>query len=135
MLIAPTLLPGQGQEFLAAVNGAIDRNVIPAEEAFDRLVKCPHYRLVNNWDIVPGVPFPSPWGYRHTGDPRLLEPSRHPEEALRHDRDPFSRYLIDIWALAAGLISRKFLVVDDHMIWNYRGQLEKIAAARRGMLR
>lgn len=105
------------------------------QEAFDRLVKCPHYRLVNNWDIVPGVPFPSPWGYRHTGDPRLLEPSRHPQEALRHDRDPFSRYLIDIWALVAGLISKKFLVVEDHMIWNYRGQLEKIAAARRGVLR
>jgi triacylglycerol lipase len=105
------------------------------QEAFDRLVKCPHYRLVNNWDIVPGVPFPSPWGYRHTGDPRLLEPSRQPEEALRQDRDPVSRYAIDIWALVVGLISRKFLVVDDHMIWNYRRQLEAIAAARRGMLR
>ena len=101
------------------------------QEAFDRLVKCPHYRVVNNWDIVPGIPFPSPWGYRHTGDPRLLKPSRHPEEALRHDRDPVSRFAIDLWALAVGLISRKFLVVDDHMIWRYRGRLEAIAAARR----
>jgi hypothetical protein len=33
-------------------------------------------------------------------------------------------------ALARGLISRKFLVIDDHMIWNYRRQLEAIAAAR-----
>lgn len=103
-------------------------------EAFDREVKCPHYRVVNNWDIVPGVPFASPWGYRHTGDPRLLKPNRRTLEALRHDRDPVSRTLIDLWALAAGLISRRFLVIDDHMIWNYRLQLEAIARARSGTI-
>ena len=23
---------------------------------FDRQVKCPHYRVVNNWDLIPGLP-------------------------------------------------------------------------------
>ena len=33
-------------------------------------------------------------------------------------------------SLIVGLVSRRFLVIDDHMIWNYRTQLEDIAAAR-----
>jgi predicted lipase len=41
---------------------------------FDRQVKCPHYRVINNWDLVPSVPLPWFRGYRHTGDPRLLTP-------------------------------------------------------------
>jgi hypothetical protein len=97
---------------------------------FDRQVKCPHYRIINNWDLVPGVPFPSFWGYYHTGDPRLLTPRAKGQEALRRDRSFITRFLIDIAALAVGLISHKFLVIDDHMIWNYRTQLEAIAAAR-----
>ena len=32
-------------------------------EGFDRLVKCPHYRLVNDWDLVPGVAPPWFLGY------------------------------------------------------------------------
>ena len=35
-----------------------------------------------------------------------------------------------IFALIVGLVSRRFLVIEDHMIWNYRTQLEDIAAAR-----
>jgi triacylglycerol lipase len=99
---------------------------------FDRLVKCPHYRVVNDWDIVPGVPFPSPWGYRHTGDPRLLTPGTRGQQALRRDRGSLPRFFTDLYALAVGLVSRKFLVIDDHMIWNYRTQLEAIADARAG---
>jgi triacylglycerol lipase len=97
---------------------------------FDREVKCPHYRVVNNWDIVPGVPPPWFTGYRHTGDPRLLTPGSAGREALRRDRSGVSRFAVDVYALAAGLISRRFLVVDEHMIWNYRVQLEAIAGAR-----
>jgi triacylglycerol lipase len=94
-------------------------------ERFDYEVKCPHYRLVNNWDIVPGVPPATPWGYWHSGDPRLLKPRLR--DLLRHDRDPLSRSVVDLVALFRGLVSRRFLVVDDHMIWNYRRQLEGIA--------
>ena len=28
------------------------------------------------------------------------------------------------------LFSRRLLIIDDHMIWNYRTQLEAISAAR-----
>ena len=51
-------------------------------------------------------------------------------EALRRDRSGISRFFVDLVALTLGLVSRKFLVIDDHMIWNYRVQLEAIAAAR-----
>jgi triacylglycerol lipase len=94
---------------------------------FDRLVKCPHYRVTNNWDLVPGVPLPWFRGYRHTGDPRLLTPSTG--EALRRDR--YTSFAIDVAALlVVQLLSRRLLITSDHMIWNYRKQLEAIAAAR-----
>jgi hypothetical protein len=65
---------------------------------FDRDIKCPHYRLINHWDLVPGVPAPSPWGYQHTGDPRLLT-GKQPQEALRRDRMFFPRLMVDLWSI------------------------------------
>jgi hypothetical protein len=97
---------------------------------FDLQVKCPHYRVVNDWDLVPGLPWPLFRGYCHTGDPRLLTPATRDREALRHDRPFLARLSVDVAALALGLISRRSLVIDEHMIWNYRTQLEAIAAAR-----
>lgn len=95
---------------------------------FDQQVKCPHYRLVDRWDIVPGVPAPWIRGYRHTGDPRLID--KRPG-LLRRDRYLISRVLVDVWALAVALPLHRLFVVDDHMIWNYRAALEKISAMRR----
>jgi triacylglycerol lipase len=97
---------------------------------FDLQVKCPHYRVINDWDLVPGVPWPWFRGYYHTGDPRLLTPGTQGREALRRDRTFFVRFFVDVAALALGLISRRFLVIDQHMIWNYRTQLEAIAVSR-----
>jgi hypothetical protein len=97
---------------------------------FDLQVKCPHYRVINDWDLVPGLPWPRFRGYYHTGDPRLLMPSTRGREALRRDRTFFVRLFVDVLALILGLISRRFLVIDEHMIWNYRTQLDAIAAAR-----
>ena len=97
---------------------------------FDRQVKCPHYRLVNDWDVVPGVPVPWFHGYFHTGDPRLLTPDAKDQMALRRDRLGVSRFFVDLWALAVGWLQPRFLIVDDHMIWNYRTQLEAIASFR-----
>jgi triacylglycerol lipase len=93
---------------------------------FDRQVKCPHYRVVNNWDLVPSIPLPWFRGYRHTGDPRLLTPRT--EWALRRDR--YTSFALDVWALVVvTVVTRKLLINDDHMIWNYRRQLEAIVAA------
>ena len=97
---------------------------------FDRLVKCPHYRLVNDWDLVPGVPPPWFLGYRHSGDPRLLTPGTRGQEALRRDKVGVLGFIVDVWALLRWVVSRRLLIIDDHMIWNYRTQLAEIAAAR-----
>ena len=98
--------------------------------AFDTCVKCPHYRLINTWDLVPGVPLPMTWwGYRHTGDARLLKGAA-PKEILRRGRVVFAEIAVDLWSALNWLLTRKLAVVDDHMIWNYRSKLERIAAAR-----
>ena len=94
---------------------------------FDEQVKCPHYRVINNWDLVPGLPLALFRGYRHNGDPRLLTPKT--SFALRRDRYASSLYNIAAIVLVT-LRTRKLLINDDHMIWNYRKRLEEIAAAR-----
>jgi hypothetical protein len=97
---------------------------------FDRCVKCPHYRLVNHWDLVPGVPLPTlRWGYRHTGDPRLLTGVK-PQAVLRHDHDVVARFVVDLWSALRWLVSRNFSAVDNHMIWNYRDLLKGVETAR-----
>ena len=91
-------------------------------------VKCPHYRVINNWDLVPGLPLAFFRGYSHTGDPRLLTPKRW--VALRRDR--YASVLYNIAAIVlVTLRTRRLLINDDHMIWNYRKRLEEIAAGRR----
>lgn len=98
---------------------------------FDVCVKCPHYRVTDRWDLVPGVPLPTPWGYQHSGDPRLLE-GDHPKAALRQDRDFISRTLVYLWSFLVWPLTRHLSIIDDHMIWNYRGRLEGIAQTRAG---
>jgi Lipase (class 3) len=94
---------------------------------FDEQVKCPHYRVINNWDLVPALPVASFRGYSHNGDPRLLTPKRL--VALRRDR--YASVLYNIAAIVlVTLRTRRLLINDDHMIWNYRKRLEEIAAAR-----
>jgi Lipase (class 3) len=94
---------------------------------FDEQVKCPHYRVINNWDLVPGLPLALFRGYRHNGDPRLL--THKASFALRRDR--YASFLYNIAAIVlVTLRTRKLLINDDHMIWNYRKRLEEIAAAR-----
>jgi hypothetical protein len=94
---------------------------------FRAQVKCPHYRVVNNWDLVPAVPVPWFRGYCHTGEPRLLIPGTL--AALRRDR--YASFLYDVVALAiVTLVTRELLITSDHMIWNYRAKLDAIAAAR-----
>jgi hypothetical protein len=99
---------------------------------FDTCVKCPHYRVVDKWDLVPGVPPPWPGGYLHSGDPRLLV-GEHPRHILRRDWDLFSRTRFYLWSLLIWPITRRLIIIDDHMIWNYRARLESIAKVRAGV--
>jgi lipase (class 3) len=95
--------------------------------SFDAQVECPHYRVINNWDLVPALPLAFFRGYSHNGDPRLLTPKT--SFALRRDR--YASFLYNIAAIAlVTLRTRKLLINDDHMIWNYRKRLDEIAAAR-----
>jgi hypothetical protein len=98
---------------------------------FDACVKCPHYRVVDKWDLVPGAPPPWPGGYMHSGDPRLLEGSE-PTHILRRDWDLVSRARFYLWSLLIWPITRRLIIIDDHMIWNYRTRLEHIAEIRAG---
>jgi hypothetical protein len=101
-----------------------------ASRGFDKWVKCPHYRLVNHWDLVPGVPLPGPWwGYRHSGDPRLLLNAK-PTIELRGDQNVFLRLLVTLGSVVQSLGTHTIFAVDDHMIWNYRDQLRSFAEAR-----
>ncbi len=98
---------------------------------FDALVKCPHYRIVHGWDLVPSVPPAFPGGFMHSGDPRLLVGGR-PACALRRDRALIPRFAVDLWSLLVWPWLGQFGAVDDHMIWAYRAALDGIAAARNG---
>lgn len=94
---------------------------------FDRQVKCPHYRVINRSDLVPGVPAPRPGGYRHTGDPRLIKKG---PVLLRRDRSPFALVALDLIALLVALPLRRLFIIDDHMIWKYGAALKTIAKVR-----
>ena len=88
------------------------------------LIKAPHYRVVNGWDPVPGVPAPGLRGYVHSGDPRLLTGDHL--AAYRRDRSLAGRLLVDL----AGVTRRDLLCSADHDIGLYRARLEEIAAPR-----
>jgi pimeloyl-ACP methyl ester carboxylesterase len=94
--------------------------------SLDRQVRCPHYRMVNAWDLVPAVPPPLWNGYLQGGDVRTLWGNAQRPD--RHNRFPILQVLAEIWALIVLPFSRRFLVIDDHMIWNYREKLEAIVA-------
>ena len=94
------------------------------DHAFDRLVVCPHYRIVNGWDLVTTLPPPILTPYQHTGDTRRL--SRLGKPITRRDRRPFEK----IFHTIIGLISFVFgnpRLLDDHRMEAY---IDKIKAAR-----
>ena len=94
---------------------------------FDTQVKCPHYRCVNEWDLVPGVPPPFYLGYRHSGDPRQILKG---PEVVRQTRPGLRNFLVDVRAFASWAVLRRLPVIDDHMIWNYRRGLDGWMAQR-----
>jgi len=95
---------------------------------FDYEVKCPHYRVVNAWDLVPAIPPPLWRGYLHGGDVRTLR--RKGERPLRRNRLVIDAALKTLIALVIYPFSRRLFLVDDHMIGNYRDKLDVIAAER-----
>lgn len=97
---------------------------------FDVVVKCPHYRVVNDNDVVPGIPFPSPWGYQHGGDARLIKPALRDRSILRRGRAAVVEVSIAVFSFVIAVFGNRIFVIDQHMIWNYRRHLEGIADAK-----
>ena len=94
------------------------------DHAFDRLVVCPHYRIVNGWDLVTTLPPPILTPYQHAGDTRRL--SRLGKPITRRDRSAF----LKVFHTIIGLISFVFgnpRLLDDHRMEAY---IDKIKAAR-----
>lgn len=100
-----------------------------ATKRFDLDVKCPNYRLINHWDLVPGVPLPVIMGYLHAGDPRLLA-GRDPQEVLRRDHWFLAWLWEQLKAVFGWVVTHKLFDITDHMIWNYRTQLDTIRNRR-----
>ena len=92
--------------------------------AFDRLVKCPHYRIIHGWDLVTSLPPPLVTPFRHSGDPRLLSSPDQP--MLRGDRNALLKVIQTIVGLIYLLLGNRRLF-DDHRMEAY---LAKIKAAR-----
>jgi hypothetical protein len=92
--------------------------------AFDSLVTCPHYRVVNGWDLVSTMPPPFLTPFRHNGDPRLMTELGLP--IMRRDRNP----VIKLGQTLIGLIYLLFgnqRLFKDHRLESY---LASIAAVR-----
>jgi triacylglycerol lipase len=92
--------------------------------AFDSLVTCPHYRIVNGWDLVSTMPPPFFTPYRHNGDPRLLTGVGKP--FMRRDRNPALKLGQTVFGLLYLLVGNPRLF-RDHKLESY---LEAIASVR-----
>jgi triacylglycerol lipase len=99
-----------------------------AGHSFDTEVKCPHYRVVNAADLVPGVPPPVWRGYYHNGDVRWL--NRQGDPPTRYGRHLIQQAIKTVGALIAFAFIRKLFIIEDHMIWNYEAKLSAVAGAR-----
>lgn len=87
---------------------------------FDEVVKCPHYRVVNGWDLVTTLPPPFPAAFRHSGDPRLL--TGEARVPLRRDRSWPTRAFQNLAGLGLAILGRNVLL-DDHRIDHYARRL------------
>lgn len=94
---------------------------------FADFVKAPHYRIVNQGDIVPLLPPNWILGYRHTGTPLILKPGATKPIRRRPWGSAFYYAFLSLlaWPFARGLIFRR-----RHDMYQYAIRLEKIARHR-----
>ncbi len=100
---------------------------------FDLWVKPPSYRLVNDADIVPQIPFLAPhWPltlYQHSGDPRFL-PEQTDGTVYRYEPGPLTR----AWQIMRGILQFlrhwSILEIEDHAMTLYEQKLAAVKADR-----
>jgi triacylglycerol lipase len=95
--------------------------------AFDSLVLCPHYRMVNGWDLVSTMPPPFLTPFRHNGDPRLMTDVGRP--IMRRDRNPIIKLGQTLIGLAYLLFGNRRLF-QDHRLESYLRSIEAVRELR-----
>jgi triacylglycerol lipase len=95
--------------------------------AFDSLVSCPHYRIVNGWDLVSTMPPPFLTPFRHNGDPRLMIEIGKP--IMRRDRNPIVKLGQTLFGLAYLLFGNPRLF-KDHKLESYLRSIEAVRELR-----
>jgi triacylglycerol lipase len=130
-----------GHSFGAALaqiaSAALERDTLAAcytfgaprvgDMAFDSLVLCPHYRMVNGWDLVSTMPPPFLTPFRHNGDPRLLTGPGRP--IMRRDRNPLVKLGQTLFGLAYLLLGNQRLF-KDHKLESYLASIEAVRELR-----
>jgi triacylglycerol lipase len=130
-----------GHSFGAAIaqiaSAALERDTLAAcytfgaprvgDMAFDSLVLCPHYRIVNGWDLVSTMPPPFLTPFRHNGDPRLLTGVGRP--IMRRDRNPVVKLGQTLFGLAYLLLGNQRLF-KDHKLQSYLHSIEAVRELR-----
>jgi triacylglycerol lipase len=130
-----------GHSFGAALaqiaSAALERDTLAAcytfgaprvgDMAFDSLVLCPHYRMVNGWDLVSTMPPPFLTPFRHNGDPRLMTEVGRP--IMRRDRNPILKLGQTLFGLAYLLFGNQRLF-KDHKLQSYLRSIEAVRELR-----
>jgi len=94
---------------------------------FERAVKAPHYRIVNEGDVVPLIPPSWIFGYRHTGVLYLLAKGK--VRPVR-SRQWFVTFFLALRGILLWPFSRTLLFLERHAISLYASRLEVIAHLR-----
>jgi hypothetical protein len=97
------------------------------EKGFAQNVKAPHYRVVNDGDVVPLVP-PNFLRYRHSVEPLLLK--RKVDRVVRKRSDGWIVPLIALSLIRSMLMGRRLYFIAEHDISAYCARLERIARVR-----
>jgi hypothetical protein len=97
------------------------------EAGFAQNVKAPHYRVVNDGDVVPLIP-PNFMRYHHSVEPLLLK--RKVDRVVRKRSDGWIVPLI-AWSLIRSMfMGRRLYFISEHDISAYCTRLERIARVR-----
>lgn len=97
-------------------------------DKFDEFVKCPHYRIVNGWDLVPTIPWAMWGGYQQSGDARILTKlGNSPQRRTTSNVIEIAR---QIFGLITFWLGSKNPLILDHQMSEYIAKLRAIVSKR-----
>lgn len=97
-------------------------------QKFDEYVKCPHYRIVNSWDVVPTIPYSVFGRYQHSGDARYLR--KLGQRPLRRSMNSFNEIIRQIIGLSTIWMGANNPLIKDHQMSEYIAKLRAIVEIR-----